>query len=70
MYYIYIYIYKINKNFMHQVGNQPGLYYDARSTNHQHPKHVAQFPDRINCVTLHLVGYILEYYYDARAHER
>ena len=27
-----------------------------------HPKHVEQFPDIINCVTLHLVGYILEYY--------
>ena len=26
------------------------------------PKHVEQFPDKINCVTLHLVGYILEYY--------
>jgi hypothetical protein len=26
-----------------------------------HSKHVEQFPD-INCVTLHLVGYILEYY--------
>jgi hypothetical protein len=25
-----------------------------------HPKHVQQFPDKINCVTLHLVGYILE----------
>jgi len=25
-----------------------------------HPKHVEQFPDNINCVTLHLVGYILE----------
>jgi hypothetical protein len=24
-------------------------------------KHVDQFPDKINCVTLHLVGYILEY---------
>ena len=35
-----------------------------------HPKHVEQFPDKINCVTLHLVGYILEYYYDARTHER
>jgi hypothetical protein len=33
-------------------------------------KHVEQFPDKINCVTLHLVGYILEYYYDARTHER
>jgi hypothetical protein len=30
MYYI-----KINKNFVHQVGNQPRLYYDPRSTNHQ-----------------------------------
>jgi len=30
MYYI-----KINKNFVHQVGNQPRLCYDARSTNHQ-----------------------------------
>jgi len=23
----------------------------------------------VHCVTLHLVGYILEYYYDARTHE-
>jgi hypothetical protein len=23
-----------------------------------HPKHMEQFPDKINCVTLHLVGYI------------
>jgi hypothetical protein len=22
-----------------------------------HPKHVEQFPDKTNCVTLHLVGY-------------
>jgi len=35
-----------------------------------HPKHVEQFPDKINCVTLHLVGHILEYSYDARTHER
>jgi hypothetical protein len=28
-----------------------------------HPKHVEQFPDKINCVTLHFVGYILEYSY-------
>ena len=28
-----------------------------------HPKHVGQFPDKINCVTLHLVVYILEYWY-------
>ena len=35
-----------------------------------HPKHVEQFPDKINCVTLRLVGYILEYSYDARIHER
>jgi len=26
-----------------------------------HPKQVEQFPDKINCVTLHIVGYILEY---------
>jgi hypothetical protein len=26
-----------------------------------HPKHVEQFSDKITCVTLHLVGYILEY---------
>jgi len=26
-----------------------------------HPKHVEQFADKINCVTLHLAGYILEY---------
>ena len=35
-----------------------------------HPKHVEQFSDKINCVTLHLVGYILEYSYDAQTHER
>jgi len=28
-----------------------------------HAKHVDQFPDKINCVTLHLVGYILEYFF-------
>jgi len=27
------------------------------------PAATAQFPDKINCVTLHLVGYILEYTY-------
>jgi hypothetical protein len=26
-----------------------------------HPKHVEQILDKINCVTLHVVGYILEY---------
>jgi hypothetical protein len=26
-----------------------------------HLKHAEQFPDIINCVTLYLVGYILEY---------
>ena len=35
-----------------------------------HPKYVEQFPNKINCVMLHLVEYILEYYYDARTHER
>jgi len=25
-----------------------------------HPKHVEQFPDKINCVMLLLVGYLLE----------
>ena len=35
-----------------------------------HPKHVEQFLDKINCVTLYLVGYKLEYSYDARTHER
>jgi len=34
-----------------------------------YPKHVEQFPDKINCVTSHLVGYMLKYYYDARTHE-
>jgi len=35
-----------------------------------HPKHVGQFPDKKNCVTLHLVGHTLEHSYDARTHER
>ena len=35
-----------------------------------HPKHVEQFPDKTNCVKLHLVGYILEYIYDAWTHKR
>jgi hypothetical protein len=34
-----------------------------------HPKHIQQFLDKINCVTLHLVGYILEYSYAARTYE-
>jgi len=29
-----------------------------------------QFSDKINCVTLHLFGHILEYSYDARTHKR
>jgi hypothetical protein len=32
-------------------------------------KYVEQFPNKINCVTLHLVGYIVEYYYDIRTYE-
>jgi hypothetical protein len=35
-----------------------------------HPKHVEQFQDKIICVTLHLVRYILEYFYDERNYER
>jgi len=35
-----------------------------------HPKYVEQFPDKIKRVTLHLVGYILEYSYNARTNER
>ena len=35
-----------------------------------HPKYVQQFPDKINCVTLHFVGHILEYSYDTQTHER
>jgi len=33
---------------------------DARYTVYFIWKHVEQFPDKINHVTLHLVGYILE----------
>ena len=35
-----------------------------------HPKHVEEFPDKINCIIFHLVGHILEYSYDAGTHER
>ena len=35
-----------------------------------HPKPVEQFPDKINCVHLHLIGYILEYIYNAQTHKR
>jgi hypothetical protein len=35
-----------------------------------HPKHVQQFPDKRNCVTLHLVGHIVAYSYDAWTHVR
>jgi len=38
-------------------------------TRHQE-RNVERFPDKINCVTLHPVGYILKYYYNARTHER
>jgi hypothetical protein len=34
-----------------------------------HRKHIERFPGKINYLTLHLVGYILEYYYDAPTHE-
>jgi len=32
-----MYYMQINKNFVHQVGDQPRLYYDARLTSHQDP---------------------------------
>jgi hypothetical protein len=35
-----------------------------------HPKQSDLFPNYIYCVTLHLVGYILQYSYKAQAHER
>jgi len=35
-----------------------------------HAKHVEQFPHKIDCVSLHLDGYILEYHYDAGTHKR
>jgi len=44
------------------VGSSFGWWYN--------PKHVEQFPDKINCVTLRLVARILEYSYDAWSHER
>jgi hypothetical protein len=34
-----------------------------------HSIHVEHFPNKINIVILHLVQYILEYYYDTRTHE-
>jgi len=34
-----------------------------------HRKHVEQFLDKINCVTLHLIGHILKYYHDSRTHK-
>ena len=48
---------------------ETALHVSGDTTTH-HQEHVEQFPDKINCETLHLVGYILEYYYDARTHER
>ena len=33
----------MNKNFVHQVGDQPRLYYDARPTNHQDLKNLSAF---------------------------
>jgi hypothetical protein len=33
-------------------------------------RYLEQFPDKINCVTLHLVVYKLEYSYDEWTHER
>jgi hypothetical protein len=35
--------YNKNKNFVHQVGDQPRLHYDARSTNHQELLIVSDF---------------------------
>ena len=43
--------------------------YDPDDWSGYHPKHVEQFPE-INSVTLHLVGYLSEYTYDARTPER
>jgi hypothetical protein len=48
---------------------ETALHVSGGTTTH-YQEHVEQFPDKINCGTLHLVGYILEYSYDARTHER
>jgi len=34
-----------------------------------HPQHVEQFTDKINCVQLYLVGHLLTLNSDARSHE-
>jgi hypothetical protein len=34
------------------------------------PKYIEKFPDKINCVTLHLVVYILEYCVNSEVHTR
>jgi len=34
-----------------------------------HPKYVEQFTDKIDCIWVHLVGYLLTYNCDARSHE-
>jgi len=49
---------------MQQDGTLQSLFYPVCAPDDgwwYNPKHVEQIPDKIKCVTLHLVGYILEY---------
>jgi hypothetical protein len=59
-----------NNDLQHLVFVTPLLLSAAIYIYIHHPKHVQQFPDKINCITLRLVGYILEYSYNVRTHER
>jgi hypothetical protein len=47
-----MYYMQINKNFVHQVGDQPRLYYDVRSTNYQDVQHVTVVYTGGNCNTM------------------
>jgi len=44
-----MYYTQINKNFVHQVGDQPRLYYDARSTIHKKLTFFMMISERVLC---------------------
>jgi len=49
-----------------RVGTRLSVLWVAYATHSTKPETCRAVSDKINCVTFHLVGYILEYYYDAR----
>jgi len=62
LFYVHVSVHRKNiLIYIQQDATLRSLILSGNCSTRLHPKHVEQFPDKINCVTLHFLGYILEY---------